>query len=166
MYFLTESLQQVHEGVTGSSPADRNRRTRDPMKNKLQNRQTIDSPSPILIRLPVNRPDVNTVQLIGTTCLLVFFPLIHHIIHDWRDAIDAWYRLPRSPRVLEPVEEEKVEGGGACSTQRENLRYNERTIHLDFFGSFHFRQSLRLCLQLNAPWKREGGRTGVKGLDG
>lgn len=150
-YFLTALLATSARGRHGVGPltgteldqlANDQRRKRKKEKGGTRWRP-IDSPSSILIRLPVNRPDVNTVHLIGTTGRFVFFPLIHLVIHDRQDAIDAWYRLPRSPRVLEPVEEEKVEGGGACSTQRENLRYNERTIHLDFFGSFHFRQSLR-----------------------
>ena len=59
-------------------------------KKRATRQRPIDSPSSILIRLPVNRPDVNTVHLIGTTgrCSS-FFPLIHHVIHERRDAIDA-----------------------------------------------------------------------------
>ena len=49
--------------------------------------------------------------------------------------------------------------------------YNERTIHLDFFGSFHFRQSLRFSLPVakriekerERERERERDEEGVKG---
>jgi len=71
----------------------------------------------------------------------IYFIIVCLLCH-LRSERNACYRsvlsiAAHSPRVLGHV------GEGACCTQRENLRYNERTIHLDFFASFHFRQSLR-----------------------
>lgn len=54
-----------------------------------ERRGSIDSPSSILIRLPVNRADVNTVHLIGTTGRLVFPPppLNHLVIDERREMV-------------------------------------------------------------------------------
>lgn len=62
---------------------------------KEEGRGSIDSPSSILIRLPVNRADVNTVHLIGTTgrlvCLSPLLPPSRPPRHPRaaRDGIDA-----------------------------------------------------------------------------
>lgn len=81
-----------------------------------------------------------TVCLATMVCSFGFF-VIHEAnesnVHRSMLSIAA-----RSLRVLGHMEE-----GGRCvlHAARENPRYNERTIHLDFFASFHFRQSPRLC---------------------
>lgn len=64
-------------------------------EKKEEGRGSIDSPSSILIRLPVNRADVNTVHLIGTTgrlvCLSPLLPPSRPPRHPRaaRDGIDA-----------------------------------------------------------------------------
>jgi len=75
-------------------------------------------------------------------CFRIYFSHLYLFLFFIISEVNVRYRsvlsiAAYSPRVLGHVKE------GACCTQRENLRYNERTIHLDFFASFHFRQSLR-----------------------
>ena len=80
------------------------------------------------------------------------------------------YRLPRSPRVLEPVEEEKVEdGGGACDRVARKPAFitNARSILISSapftFDSLFDSLYLWLSVSRKRERERERDEEGVKG---
>lgn len=77
-------------------------------EKKEEGRGSIDSPSSILIRLPVNRADVNTVHLIGTTGRLVCLsPLLpspdHLVIHERHEMVSMpWVYIDAATLAASP----------------------------------------------------------------
>lgn len=89
------SPRQPRAGI-GNEERKRRRRTEE---------GSIDSPSSILIRLPVNRADVNTVHLIGTTGRLVCPPppLDHLVIHERHEMVSMpWVYIDAATLAASP----------------------------------------------------------------
>lgn len=106
-YFLTAPA------LATSAPRGQALDSREPeletRRGKRRRRRTekgsIDSPSSILIRLPVNRADVNTVHLIGTTGRLVCPPppLDHLVIHERHEMVSMpWVYIDAATLAASP----------------------------------------------------------------
>lgn len=90
------SPRQPRAGIGNEERKRRRRRTEE---------GSIDSPSSILIRLPVNRADVNTVHLIGTTGRLVCPPppLDHLVIHERHEMVSMpWVYIDAATLAASP----------------------------------------------------------------